>query len=116
MAPPLWVHRLMLNAVGPRRSALAMQKGQMFNHHECLEVGLVDKIVPDAELHDQAIKEVEKYLTFPYVARADAKLKSVENVISQFTEKALDDVVSSISGPEFQTTVKGILASLGKKK
>ncbi|KAJ3355897.1 hypothetical protein HDU91_005617, partial [Kappamyces sp. JEL0680] len=116
MAPPLWVHRLMLNAVGPRQSASAMQKGQLFNHHQSLEMGLVDKIVPDSQLLEAAKKKIQSYLALPPIARADAKLKSVHNVVQEFSEKALLDVVDSISGPEFQTTVKGILASIGKKK
>ena len=116
MAPPLWVHRLMLNAIGPRKSILAVQRGQMFTQQECQDIGLIDKVVPDAQLLSSAEQELLSYLSLPPVARVDAKLKSVENVSSLFHENALDAVVDSISGPEFQTTVKGIIAKLSNKK
>lgn len=116
MAPPLWVHRLMLNAIGPRKSMLAVQKGQMFGLDECVKLGLVDQVVPDMNLIDSAEKEILSFLELPSKARIDAKLKGIENVSSLFNEKTLEDVVESISGPEFQVTVKGILEKLLKNK
>jgi 3,2-trans-enoyl-CoA isomerase len=115
MAPPMWVHRLVLNAMGSRRSILAMQKGTIYDKDECLKFGLVDEIVNDNELINAGVHTVEEYMKLPPVARADAKLKSIQNITSQFTEEALNSVVSSISGPEFQLTVKEILDKLSKK-
>ena len=116
MAPPMWVHRLMLNAVGPRQSQISMQKGPIYSKEECLKLGLVDQIESDDKLEESGVKIIEDYLKLPPVARIDAKHKSIYNVTSQFTEQALDAVVDSISSPEFQVTVKGIMEKLAAKK
>jgi 3,2-trans-enoyl-CoA isomerase len=115
MAPPMWVHRLALNAMGHRNSILAMQKGTIYDKDECLRLGLVDQILNDEELVTAGVKVIEEYLKLPPAAREDAKSKSIHNITSQFNEEALDAVVSSISGPEFQVTVKSILEKLSKK-
>jgi Delta3-Delta2-enoyl-CoA isomerase len=116
MAPPMWVHNLALNAMGPRKSALAMQKGTIFSTEDCLKFGLVDQVVHDDELVDAGVKVIEEYLKLPSTARIDAKLKSVSNVTCQFTEEALDAVVASITGPEFQVTAKAIIQRMSVKK
>lgn len=106
----------MLHAIGYRYSVQAMQRGIMFKPDQCLALGLVHKIVPDVELLDAGVDEVKSYLKLPQTARIDAKMKSIEHITKHFTPDALDQVVESISGPEFQKTCKRILAALGAGK
>jgi enoyl-CoA hydratase/carnithine racemase len=115
MAPPMWVHTLARNHLGNRKAAVAVQKGTMFKPEECLEIGYVDRIVEDSVIFEEARKELESYQKLPWEARKDAKGKSIQNVLSDIHPEGLQGVVESISGNEFQTTVKGILASLQKK-
>jgi enoyl-CoA hydratase len=115
MAPPIWLHQLARNHLGIRKASLAVQKGTMYKPNECLEIGYVDKIVDELVIFDEARKEIDSYLALPSQARFDAKLKSVQNVLDHIGPVGLQEVVESISGVEFQTTVKAILSSFQKK-
>ncbi|KAI8902193.1 ClpP/crotonase-like domain-containing protein [Globomyces pollinis-pini] len=116
MAPPMWVHELARNAIGRRNAAVAIQRGLMYNQDESLALGYVDRLVKEDELWTAALEEIEMYRKLPWIARLDAKMKSVENVVGEINEPGLGAVVDSISGDEFQGVVKNLLRSLANKK
>ena len=80
------------------------------------EIGFLDdteKDLPSAILKAQ--DELIKYASVPRLARIDAKRKGRLAVLKYMTDEALDEVVESIAGDEFQETAVKIMASLKKK-
>jgi 3,2-trans-enoyl-CoA isomerase len=116
MAPPKWVHQLAMNHLGDRQGRLAVTRGTLYKTKDALKVGYVDELVEEHEAFERAKNEILQINSLPPVAWLDAKLKSVENVVEQINHDALQNVVDSISGQEFQTICKEILVSLTKKK
>ena len=58
-----------LNTVGYRRAELVSQLGMVFTAEEALEMRMIDKIVAPELVMDQALKEMEKWLQVPGVAK-----------------------------------------------
>lgn len=74
------------------------------------KIGLVTQVspnLPDALLKANEI--LQYYESVPSIARRDAKLKGRSIILDQMTHDAVNGVVESINGEEFQTTAKKIL-------
>jgi enoyl-CoA hydratase/carnithine racemase len=59
--------------VGPARAKDIIFTGRMVGAAEALAIGLVDQVVPDAEVYAAAIKLAERYVTGPALALRAAK-------------------------------------------
>ena len=55
----------MINTIGYRQSEMALQLGTLFTTEEALKVGMVDRIVPQEEVVQEAINEVRKWQKIP---------------------------------------------------
>lgn len=53
---------------------------------------------------------LHSYESVPPIARRDAKMKGRQIILDQMNEDAIKGVVESISGQEFQTTARNLLA------
>jgi enoyl-CoA hydratase/carnithine racemase len=60
--------------VGPARAKDLIMSGRFLDAREALAIGLVDKVVPPAEVYDAAVAMVRPYVTGPAQALRAAKL------------------------------------------
>jgi enoyl-CoA hydratase/carnithine racemase len=59
--------------VGPARAKDIVFSGRMLTAAEALEIGLVDRVVPDAEVYQAAVDLVQRYVSGPALALRAAK-------------------------------------------
>jgi enoyl-CoA hydratase len=59
--------------VGPARAKDIVFSGRMLSAAEALEIGLVDRVVPDAEVYQAAVDLVQRYVSGPALALRAAK-------------------------------------------
>jgi len=59
--------------IGPAKAKDLVFSGRMVNAAEALELGLVDQVVPDAEVYSAAVDMVKRYATGPALALRAAK-------------------------------------------
>lgn len=55
----------MVNTVGYRTTELALQLGQLYSSAEALQIGLVDKLVPEDQVITTATQTMTKWLAIP---------------------------------------------------
>lgn len=55
----------MVNTVGHRTTELALQLGQLYSPADALEIGLVDKLVPEDQVIAMATQTMTKWLAIP---------------------------------------------------
>jgi len=60
--------------IGPARAKDLIMSGRMVAADEALEIGLVDKVVPAAEVYLAAVELVQRYTTGPAQALRAAKI------------------------------------------
>jgi enoyl-CoA hydratase/carnithine racemase len=60
--------------IGPARAKDLIMSGRMVAADEALEIGLVDKVVPAAEVYSAAVELVQRYTTGPAQALRAAKI------------------------------------------
>jgi enoyl-CoA hydratase/carnithine racemase len=60
--------------LGPARAKDIVMSGRMVDAQEALRIGLADRVVPAAEVYDEAVALVQPYLTGPAQALRAAKL------------------------------------------
>ncbi len=59
----------MLNVIGQRQTELALMLGTLFSPDEALQIGLVDKVVPDlASATEVAQAQLQAFLKIPGMA------------------------------------------------
>lgn len=55
----------MVNTVGHRTTEIALQLGQLYSPAEALQIGLVDKLVPEDQVMATATQTMTKWLAIP---------------------------------------------------
>lgn len=59
--------------VGVQKAKEMVYGGGMYSAHECLEMGLVDKVFGADELYDKAVEDARRYAAGPYALRMAKK-------------------------------------------
>ena len=103
-------------AVGIRRARELTMSGEMINAAQALQMGLVNHVVPQAELIATCMKKLELMLTRSPLAIAEAK-KSINQAFDLDTEGALENE-AQIFGTLFTSkdTREGTRAFIEKRK
>lgn len=68
----------MLNTVGFRQTEMALQLGTLFKTEEALNIGLIDKVVPQEEVLSAAQQEMQRWFKIP--GRSTANIEFLFNL------------------------------------
>ena len=55
----------MIDVIGHRETEKALMLGQMYSTQEALDIGMVDKLVPEADVMSAAQQEIQQWLKIP---------------------------------------------------
>ena len=62
---PFWFQESMIDVIGHRAAEKALMLGQMYSAQEALNIGLVDKLVPEADILSAAQQEIQQWIKIP---------------------------------------------------
>lgn len=89
---PFWFADAMFNTVGFRQTEMALQLGTLFKTEEALNIGLIDKVVPQDEVLNAAKLEMERWLKIPAFARQLSKTEARRPTIEKLLKKKEEDI------------------------
>lgn len=116
---PFWFRDTMVNTVGHRTTEIALQLGQLYSSAEALEIGLVDKLVPEDQVIATATQTMTKWLAIPDHARQLTKSLMRKQTIDKLMSNRESDTqnfVNFITKDSIQKSLGMYLAMLKKKK
>ncbi|XP_003964435.1 enoyl-CoA delta isomerase 1, mitochondrial [Takifugu rubripes] len=116
---PFWFKETMVNTVGHRTTEIALQLGQLYSPTEALDIGLVDKLVPEDQIITTATQTMTKWLAVPDHARQITKSMMRKPTIDKLMSKREPDIqnfVSFITKDPIQKSLGLYLAMLKKRK
>ncbi|KAK3091032.1 hypothetical protein FSP39_016632 [Pinctada imbricata] len=115
---PFWFQDLIINTMGFRQSEMALQLGTLFTSEEALNLGMVDKIVPQEQVMETAIQEIHKWKKIPGFARQITKSALRKPSIDKLHSKREEDIANFrdfITKDSIQKTLGMYIESLKKK-
>lgn len=78
---------ILRSLVDARHAREIMEKGEFFNPEICLQMGLVDRILPFDQVIEKAIADVETTGLNPITAFAEIKRNRVDTVLDQYIKR-----------------------------
>jgi len=109
----------MLNVIGQRQTELALMLGTLFSPDEALQIGLVDKVVPDlASATEVAQAQLQAFLKIPAMARYMSKMVVREATVKRLAsclEKDTETFVQFALSAPVQKGLGKYLESLAKR-
>ncbi|XP_004628160.1 enoyl-CoA delta isomerase 1, mitochondrial [Octodon degus] len=116
---PFWFRDTLVNTIGHRASERALQLGLLFPPAEALQVGMVDQVVPEDQVHSTALSVITQWLAIPDHARQLTKSMmrkaTTDNLIKQ-READIQNFVSFISRDSIQKSLQMYIEKLKQKK
>ncbi|XP_078610372.1 enoyl-CoA delta isomerase 1, mitochondrial-like [Branchiostoma floridae x Branchiostoma japonicum] len=116
---PFWFEDVMLNTIGHRETEKALQLGAMYSAQQALSIGLVDKVVPLAEVMPTVQGELKNWLQIPDAARVITKTSMRKQVLDRLRsqkEKDAQFFADFIGRDSVQKSLGAYIASLQKRK
>lgn len=83
---PYLADLMLRQIVGDRAATDMIYRGEFMASSEALEIGLVDEVIPEAELEARAVEKVQELTGFPRQAFADLKDNRVQAVRIMYDE------------------------------
>ncbi|KAF6124033.1 enoyl-CoA delta isomerase 1 [Phyllostomus discolor] len=108
-----------MNTIGHRASELALQLGILFPPAEALQVGMVDKVVPEDQVQSTALSVMAQWLSIPDHARQLTKnmmRKPTADRLVKHRDSDIQNFVSFISRDSIQKSLQVYLGKLRQKK
>jgi len=105
----------MKRLTGPRVGDALLIAGALVTPAEALRVGLVDEVVPPAEVVPRAIAWAERLVALPQAAMRDTRRIARADLVAQFDEldaASYDRVTDRWFGEESQATMRELVARL----
>ncbi|KAF6124037.1 enoyl-CoA delta isomerase 1 [Phyllostomus discolor] len=116
---PFWFKDTLMNTIGHRASELALQLGILFPPAEALQVGMVDKVVPEDQVQSTALSVMAQWLSIPDHARQLTKnmmRKPTADRLVKHRDSDIQNFVSFISRDSIQKSLQVYLGKLRQKK
>jgi len=119
IAAPYWIQEPMTQAIGFRKSLLALMLGTSFTAQEALSIGLIDEMVADTEeAHLKTDVIMKKFMKIPGFAFHATKMQMRNDLYERLNnnrEKDVDRFVEFIMKPEVQKQLGAYLEALKNK-
>ncbi|KAM5198553.1 enoyl-CoA delta isomerase 1, mitochondrial [Hipposideros larvatus] len=116
---PFWFKDTLVNTIGHRASERALQLGLLFPPTEALQVGMVDRVVPEDQVQSTALSVLAQWMAIPDHARQLTKNMMRKPTADGLLKKRDEDIqnfVSFISRDSIQKSLQMYLAKLRQKK
>ncbi|KAM5331717.1 enoyl-CoA delta isomerase 1, mitochondrial isoform 2-T2 [Glossophaga mutica] len=116
---PFWFKDTLVNTIGHRASELALQLGTLFPPAEALQVGIVDKVVPEDQVQSTALSVMAQWLSIPEHARQLTKntmRKPTADLLVKQRDSDIQNFVSFISRDSIQKSLQMYLGKLRQKR
>ncbi|XP_022372472.1 enoyl-CoA delta isomerase 1, mitochondrial isoform X1 [Enhydra lutris kenyoni] len=116
---PFWFKDTLVNTVGHRTAERALQLGLLFPPAEALQVGMVDKVVPEDQVLSAARSELAQWLAIPGHARQLTKSlmrKPTADRLLKERDADIQNFVRFISRDAIQKALRVYLEKLKQKK
>ncbi|KAI8512360.1 Dynein heavy chain 3, axonemal, partial [Branchiostoma belcheri] len=84
--PPAWIQMLLSDIIGKRQAELSILQGKLYSPEEALQLGLVDKVVPEADVMSAAESELRQWLQVPDAARILTKSNLRRKLLQAFQQ------------------------------
>jgi Delta3-Delta2-enoyl-CoA isomerase len=112
------IHRVFQRVVGTRHAAELLATGALVDPGRALEVGLVDEVVPLADVVPRALAWLEHVLTLP--PQAYARTRSLVRadlvaIMRGITDADWETMNEAWFSAETQATMRALVAKLGRK-
>ncbi|XP_037013140.2 enoyl-CoA delta isomerase 1, mitochondrial [Artibeus jamaicensis] len=113
---PFWFKDTLVNTIGHRASERALQLGILFPPEEALQVGMVDKVVPEDQVQSTALSVMAQWLSIPDHARQLTKNMMRKPTADRLVKQRDSDIQSFVSFISRDSIQKSLHAYLGKLK
>ncbi|XP_024409001.1 enoyl-CoA delta isomerase 1, mitochondrial isoform X1 [Desmodus rotundus] len=116
---PFWFKDTLVNTIGHRTSERALQLGILFPPAEALQVGMVDKVVPEDQVQSTALSVMAQWLSIPDHARQLTKnmmRKATADRLVKQRDSDIQNFVGFISRDSIQKSLQVYLGKLRQKK
>ncbi|XP_008144641.2 enoyl-CoA delta isomerase 1, mitochondrial [Eptesicus fuscus] len=116
---PFWFKDTLVNTIGHRAAERALQLGLLFPPAEALQVGIVDKVVPEDQVQSTVLSVMAQWLAIPDHARQLTKNMMRKPTVDRLVKERDADIknfVSFISRDAIQKSLQIYLEKLKQKK
>ena len=117
VAPP-WLGELMINTIGHRPAEKSLALGLLYSPEEALKIGLVDEVVPKADVLPRAAEEAATWAKIPAQARVASKSltrkKQIDHLLAT-RQKDIDHFCGFVNNEAVQCQLTMYLEMLKKK-
>lgn len=116
---PFWFKDNLVNTIGHRAAERALQLGLLFPPAEALQVGMVDKVVPEDQVQSTALSVMAQWMAIPDHARQLTKNMMRKPTADRLVKERDSDIknfVSFISRDSIQKSLQMYLEKLKQKK
>ncbi|XP_052816265.1 enoyl-CoA delta isomerase 1, mitochondrial-like [Mya arenaria] len=90
--PPFWFVDSMINATGMRQAEICCEKGLMVTSEEAEKIGLVDTVVPQQAIIENAQTEMQSWLKVPDFARQLTKKQIRQPTLDKLLSRRDEDI------------------------
>lgn len=119
LVAPFWFKDSLVNTIGHHASERALQLGLLFPPAEALQVGIVDKVVPEDQVQSTALSVMAQWLAVQDHARHLTKnmmRKSTADLLVKQRDADIQNFVSFLSRDSIQKSLQMYLAKLTQNK
>ncbi|XP_066238955.1 enoyl-CoA delta isomerase 1, mitochondrial [Saccopteryx leptura] len=116
---PFWFKDTLVNTIGHRAAERALQLGLLFPPAKALQVGMVDKLVPEDQVQSTALSVMEQWMAIPAHARQLTKnmmRKPTADRLVKQRDADIQNFVSFISRDSIQKSLQMYLEKLKQRK
>lgn len=110
------VHRAVVRQVGPRQAERLLTGGELVSPEEALRIGLVDAVVPPAEVVPRAIAWLERLASLPREPMARTRAMARADLIEVFEDldqSAIEMLIRAWFAPDSRAALEAAVARLG---
>ncbi|KAL8175247.1 UNVERIFIED_CONTAM: dodecenoyl-CoA isomerase [Gekko kuhli] len=116
---PFWFKDAMVSTIGHRAAERSLQLGLLYPAPDALEIGLVDKLVPEEEMQSVATQVMAQWLAAPDHARQITKSmmrKAAVEHLRKHRDSDIQNFVSFVSRDSIQKSLQMYVEMLKQKK